>query len=75
MIPAAEKTDNDKQYIGNYLPKVMMGWNNTFTYKNFDLGINMRSWIGFDVYNTYPMYLGYPRRERRRTVELVETGG
>jgi hypothetical protein len=35
-----------------------MGWNNTFTYKNFDLGINMRSWIGFDVYNTYPMYLG-----------------
>lgn len=58
VIPAAEKTDNDKQYIGNYLPKVMMGWNNTFTYKNFDLGINMRSWIGFDVYNTYPMYLG-----------------
>lgn len=58
VIPAAEKTDNDKQYIGNYLPKVMMGWNNTFTYKNFDLGINMRSWIGFDVYNTFPMYLG-----------------
>lgn len=57
-IPAAEKTDNDKQYIGNYLPKVIMGWNNTFRYKNFDLGINMRSWIGFDVYNTYPMYLG-----------------
>lgn len=58
IIPADQKTDNDKQYIGNYLPKVMMGWNNTFTYKNFDLGINMRSWIGFDVYNTYPMYLG-----------------
>lgn len=58
VIPADQKTDNDKQYIGNYLPKVMMGWNNTFTYKNFDLGINMRSWIGFDVYNTYPMYLG-----------------
>ena len=52
------KSVDDKQYIGNYLPKVMMGWNNTFTYKNFDLGINMRSWIGFDVLNTYPMYLG-----------------
>lgn len=58
IIPADQKTDNDKRYIGNYLPKVMMGWNNTFTYKHFDLGINMRSWIGFDVYNTYPMYLG-----------------
>lgn len=58
VIPADQKTDNDKQYIGNYLPKVMLGWNNTFTYKNFDLGINMRSWIGFDVYNTFPMYLG-----------------
>lgn len=58
VIPAAEKTDNDKQYVGNYLPKVMLGWNNTFTYKDFDLGISMRSWIGFDVYNTFPMYLG-----------------
>ena len=58
VIPAGDKTVNDKQYIGNYLPKVMMGWNNTFRYKNFDLGINMRSWIGFDVYNTWPMYLG-----------------
>ena len=58
VIPAGEKTVNDKQYIGNYLPKVMMGWNNSFRYKNFDLGINMRSWIGFDVYNTWPMYLG-----------------
>ncbi len=58
VIPAGEKTVNDKQFIGNYLPKVMMGWNNTFRYKNFDLGINMRSWIGFDVYNSWPMYLG-----------------
>ena len=58
VIPAGEKNVNDKQYIGNYLPKVIMGWNNSFRYKNFDLGINMRSWIGFDVYNSFPMYLG-----------------
>ena len=58
VIPAGEKTVNDKQYIGNYLPKIIMGWNNSFRYKNFDLGINMRSWISFDVYNTFPMYLG-----------------
>ena len=28
------------------------------TYKNFDLGINLRSWIDFDVYNTINMYYG-----------------
>ena len=58
VIPAEKKTENDKRYIGNYLPKVMIGWNNQFTYKNFDLGISMRSWLNFDVYNTFPMYVG-----------------
>lgn len=58
VIPAADKTENDKQYIGNYTPSLIVGWNHTFTYKNFDLGINMRSWIDFDVYNTINMYFG-----------------
>lgn len=82
VIPASQKSVDDKQYIGNYLPKVMMGWNNTFTYKNFDLGINMRSWIGFDVLNTYPMYLGIQDRvvpasgifgNRRLTIRSLRT--
>ena len=58
VIPASEKTENDKRFMGNYTPAVMMGWNNTLTYKNWDLGINMRSWIDFDVYNTMNMYFG-----------------
>lgn len=58
VIPAAKKTELDKRYIGNYTPKLIISWNNTFTYKNFDLGINMRSWLGFDVYNTINMYYG-----------------
>lgn len=58
VIPASDKTETDKQYIGNYMPKVIIGWNNTFTYKNFDLSINMRSWIDFDIYNTVNMYFG-----------------
>lgn len=62
VIPAAEKTENDKQYIGNYTPALILGWTNSFTYKNFDLGINMRSWINFDVYNTINMYYGIQGR-------------
>ncbi|WP_108821092.1 SusC/RagA family TonB-linked outer membrane protein [Dysgonomonas sp. Marseille-P4361] len=58
VIPASEKTVNDKQYIGSYIPKLMIGWRNTFQYKDFDLGINMRSWIDFDVYNAVEMYFG-----------------
>ena len=62
VIPAEKKTENDKQFIGNYTPKLILGWNNTFSYKNFDLGINMRSWIDFDVYNTINMYYGIQGR-------------
>lgn len=58
VIPAAQKTENDKRYIGNYTPKLVVGWSHTLTYKNFDLGINLRSWIDFDVYNAINMYYG-----------------
>lgn len=58
VIPANDKSNDDKQYMGNYTPKLILGWNHTFQYKNFDLGINMRSWIDFDVYNTLDMYYG-----------------
>ena len=58
IIPANKKTELDKRYIGNYTPKLIASWHNTFTYKNWDLGINMRSWIDFDVMNTANMYFG-----------------
>ncbi|MBQ4056631.1 MAG: SusC/RagA family TonB-linked outer membrane protein, partial [Bacteroidaceae bacterium] len=58
VIPALDKSADDKQYMGNYTPSLILGWNHTFQYKNFDLGINMRSWIDFDVYNTLDMYYG-----------------
>lgn len=57
VIPAAQKTENDKQYIGNYKP-LIIGWSHTLTYKNWDLGINLRSWLGNDVYNGINMYYG-----------------
>lgn len=58
IIPAAQKTENDKQYMGNYIPKLIIGWNHTLTYKDWDLGVNLRSWIDFDVYNSINMYFG-----------------
>lgn len=58
IIPASEKTENDKQYIGNYTPKLILGWRHTLQYKNLDMGISLRSWIDFDVYNALNMYFG-----------------
>ncbi len=46
----------DKQVIGNGLPKYYAGWNNTFRYKNWDLGITMRGAFKFQVLNMQRMY-------------------
>lgn len=41
----------DQTYLGSPLPKVQLGLNNTFKYKNFDLTIFFTSNIGNKVYN------------------------
>ena len=58
VILSDKKTYDDKRYIGNAIPALMVSWDHTFTYKNLSLGINLRSWIDFDVYNTINMYYG-----------------
>ena len=73
VIPATQKTELDKRYIGNYTPKLIAAWNNTFTYKNWDLGINMRSWIDFDVMNTANMYFGIQGRGNNNVLKTAYT--
>lgn len=47
-----EVFESDERTItGNALPDVIMGFNNTFKYKNWDLSICLRSNLGVDVYN------------------------
>ncbi len=47
-----------KRYIGNGAPKHFLSWNNTLRYKNFDLGLNFRSALGFDIFNTRKYNMG-----------------
>lgn len=49
--PISEQQPEDKQVIGNGLPKHYLNWNNTITWKNFDLGITMRGAFGFQILN------------------------
>lgn len=50
----------DKKVIGNGLPKYYAGWNNTFSYKNFDLDITMRGAFGYQIINSQRMYMENP---------------
>ena len=43
--------DQYRQYLGNGLPKIYLGWNNSFRYKNFDLSMQITSQLGFQVLN------------------------
>lgn len=42
---------DERTIVGNALPDVIMGFNNTFKYKNWDLSLCLRSNLGVDVYN------------------------
>jgi TonB-linked SusC/RagA family outer membrane protein len=43
--------DGDRKVIGNANPKFTGGWNNQFTYKNFDASIFVNFVVGNDIYN------------------------
>ena len=58
IIQSKNSTSADKQYTGNFVPKVIASWNHRVKFRNWDLGIDIRSWIDFDVYNTLDMYFG-----------------
>ena len=49
--------ENDKTNIGSPLPNFTFGWNNTFTYKNFDLNIFINGSVGNKVGNYMKMKL------------------
>lgn len=52
MLPDA----NWKQDLGNSLPKVYMGWNNTFRYRDFDLSMQFTGQFGFKILNEARCY-------------------
>jgi TonB-linked SusC/RagA family outer membrane protein len=50
------RTEEDKQVLGNGLPRYYGGWNNSFRYKKFDFSVTMRGAFGFQILNTQRMY-------------------
>ena len=50
-VASADATPEDRQVLGNGLPRYYAGWNNTFRYRQFDLGITMRGAFDYQIVN------------------------
>ena len=45
--------------MGNAQPKLLLGWNNNFSYKNFDLNFFLRGTFGHKIFNATRADLSY----------------
>lgn len=52
-----ERSEENKQVLGNGLPNYFASFNNTIRYKNFDLSVTMRGAFEFQILNFERMYL------------------
>ena len=56
-------TPDDQTYLGSPLPKVQLGLNNSFAYRNFDFNIFFTANVGNKVYNQMRMEGEYPNTD------------
>lgn len=57
---AENATTEDRQVLGNGVPKHFLNFNNTLRFKGWDLSINMRGQFGFQILNFQEMYYANP---------------
>lgn len=56
--PAANGTNDDKQIVGNGLPKFTASMTHNFHWRNWDLSIFFRGAFGYDIFNVHDFYYG-----------------
>jgi iron complex outermembrane receptor protein len=65
---------SDYWYVGDPQPELMIGFNNTFRYKNFDLNIFVRSVVGLKIFNATRADLSYVTAASQNNI-LVSAAG
>jgi TonB-linked SusC/RagA family outer membrane protein len=55
-----DATDDDRQILGNGLPKWYLAWNNYIKYNQFDLSVTMRGAFDYQILNFQRMYYENP---------------
>lgn len=58
IIRASQATDDDRQVVGNGMPKFTMSTTHNFRYRNFDLALFFRGVFDYDIYNIHDFYYG-----------------
>lgn len=58
IVRADQRTDEDRQIVGNGMPKFTMSTTHNFRYKNFDLSLFFRGAFGYDIFNIHDFYYG-----------------
>lgn len=59
-LTTALYNDDNKQYLGNGIPKYYAGWTNTFTYKKIDLSMVLTGAFDFKILNSQRMFYENP---------------
>lgn len=62
------KKNDDKAFVGNAIPKLMLSWDHNVRWRNFEMNAFFTSWIGHDIYNTIDMYYGLPNVEEQNVL-------
>ncbi|MCC8155301.1 MAG: SusC/RagA family TonB-linked outer membrane protein [Tannerellaceae bacterium] len=58
VVNASERVEEDKEFIGNGVPKVQLAWSNTVKWKNIQMRFFFTSWLGYDILNLKQLYYG-----------------
>jgi iron complex outermembrane receptor protein len=64
----------DYRMLGNAQPKLLLGWTNSFTYKNFDLNVFFRSVLGNKIMNVTRADLFRPSTARFTNIPVEVAG-
>lgn len=58
IIRATQASDEDRQVVGNGMPKFTMSTSHNFRYRNFDLALFFRGAFDYDIFNIHDFYYG-----------------
>ena len=76
VIQANRATNDDRQFVGNGLPKFTAGLTNNFNYRKWDLSVFLRGTFGYQIFNTNAFYLGTPATQQNaNTLASAYDGG
>lgn len=75
IVPANDETliAENKRPTGNAIPKAILSWDHSFRYKNWDLSVFLRSWLGYDAFSQVNMYYGIPNASQQNVLKTAYT--